>query len=698
MTTLHVTRGSVALTLNVVFAVFALTAAWLCTSAIERDWQQQRVASHSLAIASINKNLFVAMQNLRTERGMVQMLMTAESPATASMITGVEARRTAGEVALTKVISGIEQQLGAGETSLAALREAHDRIGPLRPRADAAIRQPKAARETDVVRDWMPSENKVLDGLEAVARRLDSELVLTDPMTERLQTIKREAWSTRMQAGNEGLFLGTIIAGHGTLSPEQLRTLSESHGRIDEAWAIVTSLTDKAMPGPVVRAVAAAQTAYFEWLPSGRGPVIEALVAGRPTMSFEEWDGTTQKALGPLLGVANAAAEATEDHAATRASSAVWHLLGSILVAGFVGVLLVAAAIFVRRRIVLPVLHLTESIRRLADGDNVSPIAVIQQNDELGRMRQALECLRINAAEAANAASDQLDKDRQALEHSRHVEAVTKAFQVQVGDLAGGVSSAAIELKATADAMSATADQTNRQSGAAAMAAEETSANVETVAAAAEQLAASVQEVSRQVAQSALVAGRAVEGAKHTDATVQTLASGAQKIGEVVTIIQNIADQTNLLALNATIEAARAGDAGKGFAVVASEVKALASQTTKATEEIGSQIIQIQEATTQAVAAIQGIAGTIGEINQICASIASAVEEQSSATQEISRNVQQAARGTQEVSSNITSVKQTATDTGAVAANVLDAATRLSRQAGELTRGVSQFADAMKAA
>ncbi len=372
-----------------------------------------------------------------------------------------------------------------------------------------------------------------------------------------------------------------------------------------------------------------------------------------------------------------------------------WLTGGMVLLAAIISA---SVGIALVRGISVPLTAMTGAMRRLAAHDMAVDIGGVGRKDEIGEMAAAVQVFKDNMVTADRLSAEQATESEAKVRRARIVDELTVKFETKVGELVGAVSSAATEMEATAAAMSATAEQTNQQSATVAAAAEQTSVNVQTVATATEELASSVQEISRQVAQSARIAAQASEDAKGTNAAVQTLASGVQKIGEVVTIIQEIANQTNLLALNATIEAARAGDAGKGFAVVASEVKALATQTSKATEQIGGQIVQIQEGTQKTVVAIQGIARTISEINEIAASIASAVEEQSSATQEISRNVQQAASGTREVSSTIVGVKQAATDTGAAADQVLGAARQLSSQAEELTGEVNHFIAEVKAA
>ena len=260
------------------------------------------------------------------------------------------------------------------------------------------------------------------------------------------------------------------------------------------------------------------------------------------------------------------------------------------------------------------------------------------------------------------------------------------------------VSAAATEMRSAAESMTSTAESTSKQATAVAAASEEAATNVQTVASAAEELSVSVSEINRQVGQSTDVANKANTEAERTNGTVQGLAEAAQKIGEVVNLISEIAEQTNLLALNATIEAARAGEAGKGFAVVASEVKNLANQTAKATEDIASQVTDMQSVTGDAVSAIKTITETIGEINSITDLISTAVTEQGNATREIAENTQQASAGTQEVNRNISGVTQGAQETGASASQVLSAADELSKQAEALSVEVEAFMANVKAA
>ncbi|MCM5558372.1 PAS domain-containing methyl-accepting chemotaxis protein [Pleomorphomonas sp. JP5] len=204
-----------------------------------------------------------------------------------------------------------------------------------------------------------------------------------------------------------------------------------------------------------------------------------------------------------------------------------------------------------------------------------------------------------------------------------------------------------------------------------------TASNVQSVAAGAEELVSSVGEISRQVSVALSVSQDAVTQAESATQVVSGLATAAQKIDQVVELINTIAGQTNLLALNATIEAARAGEMGKGFAVVAQEVKQLAAQTSKATEEIASEIAAVQTISSKAVQSIDGITAIITRINDISSSIAAAVEEQAAVTQNMSGSMHTAASGVEDIAKALADISSSTQ-------SIDEAANKLQRAASTL--------------
>jgi len=372
--------------------------------------------------------------------------------------------------------------------------------------------------------------------------------------------------------------------------------------------------------------------------------------------------------------------------------------------AGLAGFLVVALAILayviVARSVVLPLRALTSAMRELAEGNFGMVLPGLGRKDEIGDMAQAVETFKVKAEQKARSdAEAQMNQD-QAAARQRKSDMVKLAddFESAVGQIVETVSSSSTQLEASAGTLTSTAERTQQLTTMVAAASEEASTNVQSVASAAEEMTSSVNEISRQVQDSARMAGEAVDQARKTNDRVSELSKAASRIGDVVELINTIAGQTNLLALNATIEAARAGEAGRGFAVVASEVKALAEQTAKATGEIGQQITGIQEATEESVNAIKEISGTIEKLSEISSTIASAVEEQGAATQEISRNVQQASQGTRQVSAHITDVQRGAGETGAASSQVLSAAQSLSGDSNRLKLEVGKFLNSVRAA
>ena len=389
---------------------------------------------------------------------------------------------------------------------------------------------------------------------------------------------------------------------------------------------------------------------------------------------------------------------AVEASIATRTED---RLLSTLLiVSGTIAaaVLAVILAVILGRGITRPLRAITGSMENLAANQLETEIPGVDRKDELADIARCVQVFKDNALrvrrleqeqEAANAHAEQ--------EKRRSLDALATSFEQSVGKLVAGLTAQVADVRARAETMTVTSNDSLSRADAVAVSSEQSTSNVKAVSEAADELASASAEIGTQVARAAEMARGASTQAGIGNERITALAEIASRIGAVVALIQDIAEQTNLLALNATIEAARAGDAGKGFAVVASEVKSLATQTAKATEDIRRQIEEMQGASTDAVAAIETVSRAVSGLDEMNAAVAAAVEQQAATTSTIAGNSQEAAEQTSRVSSEIAEVSSASRETGRSAGEVLSTCNVLETEMQSLEHEVSSFINRIRA-
>ena len=363
-------------------------------------------------------------------------------------------------------------------------------------------------------------------------------------------------------------------------------------------------------------------------------------------------------------------------------------------------IIAIAFGVILARSVATPVIAMTNAMTKLAAGDTNLTVPAAGRADEIGKMADAVEVFRQNAAEnrrleqEANAQRSQSEEQRRRTAEQERIRAeamaqattgladglkqlsagnlgvqLTQSFAEEFEGLREDFNRSVMQLRETMTAVAESTSSIDSGSREISQSAEDLSkrteqqaASLEETAAALDQITANVANSSKRAEEARAVAIQANENARHSGAVVANavdamgkIEQSSNQISSIIGVIADIPFQTNLLALTAGVEAARAGEAGKGFAVVAQEVRELAQRSATAAKEIKDLIrnssaevgngVKLVSDTGEALKTIESYIVTI---NQHMDAIATSAREQSVGLSEVNTAVNQMDQVTQQ--------------------------------------------------
>ncbi len=245
---------------------------------------------------------------------------------------------------------------------------------------------------------WLDNVTALVQALQSSRLDLLRNNRPTDPMMAAEANIR--SFTDVLHEGvayNEAI--GVALLAHSGAAGEQrlLATMERNIGRIDLAWQLISDEITPMLPANVRGAIAAVHEIYVRTY----NPLQVTLVNAAPNMTrpalLKSWTQNSKNSLDSLSVMQRTLLDSSRVRLSAVVSNARQSAIGVALLALAGALAAVLIVLVVRRRIMQPLIQVSEAMVRLAANDLTTPAPRARRHDEVGQMTNALRTFKANA-------------------------------------------------------------------------------------------------------------------------------------------------------------------------------------------------------------------------------------------------------------------------------------------------------------
>src|SRR5882724_9942664 len=380
------------------------------------SWTRLKSAERIANVAGASAEIFTSLHNLRLDRTMTPRALQAE-PVLTTLTPDITKPRGAMMPALKAALASVETiDFSGRQTALSNLDAAIKKLTSLHQDSEAALRQPKSARNAALAKEFIDATTGMIDMLDKLSTELTKLILLQDPYVDQLMELKQFAWSVRYNAGDLSVMVSNPLNGM-PLLPEPMVKYTALLSKVESIWGVIGEIAAMLpLPAKFTEAMAIANREFFSKDYSDeRLRVYKALIAGQPPgHTVATWTPIAVPKLTTVLTVAEAALDAAKDHAAGKRAAAMNSLVTQLALLVFAVLFAAGMMMLVSRRVTRPLSKIQDAMHKLAGGDTSAEVSFGERRDEIGALGNATLAFKSSMVEANRLRVEQQESEGKA--------------------------------------------------------------------------------------------------------------------------------------------------------------------------------------------------------------------------------------------------------------------------------------------